>query len=275
MGLDDDDELTHIDQAMRINDAATIELLARTADDPEAGGTVAPEADGTIAPATPADSVAGTVAAPSFPEGLDWLNTATPVDLESLRGKVVLLDFWTYGCINCIHIIPDLKRLEAEYPNELVVIGVHSAKFTNESQTANIREVVQRYELEHPVVNDENFDIWNAWGTQAWPTVAVIDPQRSFSGFALKALRGVAKQAFVVDLKADSVSSWVSQGGNSNELVGLVRDAARRGLKGAAVKLYVDELRDTLWIVDDEEDAALVVPRAAKLIPGYRMRWAG
>ena len=141
-----------------------------TADDPEAGGTVAPEANGTIAPATPADSVAGTVAAPSFPEGLDWLNTATPVDLESLRGKVVLLDFWTYGCINCIHIIPDLKRLEAEYPNELVVIGVHSAKFTNESQTANIREVVQRYELEHPVVNDENFDIWNAWGTQAWPS---------------------------------------------------------------------------------------------------------
>ena len=61
-------------------------------------------------------SYAGTTPAPEFPEGLDWLNTDAPLTLESLRGKVVLLDFWTYGCINCIHIIPDLERLEAEYP---------------------------------------------------------------------------------------------------------------------------------------------------------------
>ena len=64
--------------------------------------------------------------APEFPAGLDWLNVDEPLDLASLRGKIVLLDFWTYGCINCIHIIPDLKRLEAEFPGELVVIGVRS-----------------------------------------------------------------------------------------------------------------------------------------------------
>ncbi|MBT8208804.1 MAG: redoxin domain-containing protein [Acidimicrobiia bacterium] len=102
--------------------------------------------------------------------------------MEQLQGKVVLLDFWTYGCINCIHIIPDLKRLEAEYPDELVVIGVHSAKFVNESATENIRQIVLRYGLEHPVVNDADFAIWQTWGAQAWPTIVVIDPAGNVVG---------------------------------------------------------------------------------------------
>ena len=121
-------------------------------------------------------SAAGTSPAPEFPDGLDWLNVEHSLDLAALRGKVVLLDFWTYGCINCIHIIPDLKRLEAEFPDELVVIGVHSAKFANEGETDNIREVIQRYGLLHPVVNDVNFEVWDSWGARAWPTVALIDP---------------------------------------------------------------------------------------------------
>ncbi|NNF10945.1 MAG: redoxin domain-containing protein [Acidimicrobiia bacterium] len=121
-------------------------------------------------------SFAGTVAAPEFPEGLDWLNTSEPLTLAGLRGKVVLLDFWTYGCINCIHIIPDLKRLEAEFSDELVVIGVHSAKFVNESETENIRNVILRYEVEHPVVNDRDFLVWNTWGANAWPTTVLVDP---------------------------------------------------------------------------------------------------
>src|SRR5262245_14560079 len=96
----------------------------------------------------------GEVNAPDFATGLEWLNTEKPVSLRELRGKVVLLDFWTYCCINCMHIIPDLKKLEAKYANQLVVIGVHSAKFTNEKGTENIRQAILRYELEHPVVND-------------------------------------------------------------------------------------------------------------------------
>ena len=67
-----------------------------------------------------------------FPEGLTWINTAGPLQLADLRGKFVLLDFWTLGCINCMHILPELKKLEEAYPNELVVIGVHSAKFDQE-----------------------------------------------------------------------------------------------------------------------------------------------
>ncbi len=127
-------------------------------------------------------SYAGTEEAPEFPAELDWINTAAPISLTELRGKVVLLDFWTYGCINCMHVIPDLERLEHEYPEELVVIGVHSAKFTNEGETENLVDVVQRYGVTHPVVNDNEFAVWNQWGVSAWPTIAVIDPAGNVVG---------------------------------------------------------------------------------------------
>ncbi|MDQ6653902.1 MAG: redoxin domain-containing protein, partial [Acidobacteriota bacterium] len=82
------------------------------------------------------------VRAPELTGGRGWLNTDKPLSLAALKGKVVLLDFWTYGCINCIHIVPDLKRLEHKYANQLVVIGVHSAKFENEKDTENIRRII-------------------------------------------------------------------------------------------------------------------------------------
>src|SRR5688572_13849498 len=118
--------------------------------------------------------------APDFPEGLDWLNVPAPVIIDSLRGKIVILDFWTYGCINCIHMIPTLRQLEEKYPDELVVIGVHSAKFANEGETQNIRQIVQRYELTHPVINDNEFATWQTYapyGVNAWPTFVIIDPR--------------------------------------------------------------------------------------------------
>src|SRR5712664_4546753 len=116
------------------------------------------------------------VRAPELSGGRGWLNTDKPLSLSALKGKVVLLDFWTYGCINCMHIIPDLKRLEAKYANQLVVIGVHSAKFKNEKDTENIRHIILRYELEHPVYNDSNFSVWQSYGVRAWPTQVLIDP---------------------------------------------------------------------------------------------------
>lgn len=128
-------------------------------------------------------SFAGEQAAPEFPEGLDWLNTQNPLTLAELKGKVVILDFWTYGCINCIHVIPQLKKLETKYADELVVIGVHSAKFEQEGETENIRNIILRYELEHPVINDSEFIMWRQYGVQAWPTFMVIDPVGNVAGF--------------------------------------------------------------------------------------------
>ncbi len=88
--------------------------------------------------------------APDFPPDLGWLNADRKHTIEDLRGKFVLLDFLTYGCINCIHVIPELKSLEEKYP-ELVVISVHSAKFANERDSANIEKAILRYDIKHPV----------------------------------------------------------------------------------------------------------------------------
>jgi thiol-disulfide isomerase/thioredoxin len=114
--------------------------------------------------------------------GTEWLNTSHPIDLKDLRGKVVLLDFWTYCCINCIHVLPDLKYLEEKYGNQLVVIGVHSAKFDNEKVSQNIRDAILRYEIQHPVINDSEMLLWRKFGVQAWPTLALVDPEGKYAG---------------------------------------------------------------------------------------------
>jgi DNA-binding beta-propeller fold protein YncE len=124
----------------------------------------------------------GNIAAPDFPRGMEWLNTEEPFSIRDFRGKVVLLDFWTYCCINCIHVIPDLKRLEKKYPDELVVIGVHSAKFFAERETENIRQAILRYEIEHPVINDRDMVVWRTYGVRAWPTLVLIDPDGKVIG---------------------------------------------------------------------------------------------
>jgi len=107
---------------------------------------------------------------------LPWFNTPKPIDLPDLKGKVTVLDFWTYCCINCIHIIPTLKRLEAKFADDLVVIGVHSPKFPGEKRTENLEQAIRRYEIEHPIVHDRHFTIWKNYTVRAWPTLVFIDP---------------------------------------------------------------------------------------------------
>jgi thiol-disulfide isomerase/thioredoxin/sugar lactone lactonase YvrE len=122
--------------------------------------------------------------APELTGGAGWLNTAGPLRLKDLRGKVVLLDFWTYCCINCIHTLPDLHQLEKKYANQLVVIGVHSAKFDNEKTTENIRKAILRYEIAHPVVNDAEMIIWRKYRVSSWPSLYLIDPEGYLYGYA-------------------------------------------------------------------------------------------
>ncbi len=121
--------------------------------------------------------------APELDGGVAWLNTAAPLTLKQLRGKVVILDFWTLCCINCIHILPDLHKLEQRFRNELVVIGVHSPKFDNEKDTLSIRKAVLRYQIEHPVVNDAERKLWERFEVDAWPTFVVIDPEGNLVGY--------------------------------------------------------------------------------------------
>jgi thiol-disulfide isomerase/thioredoxin len=124
------------------------------------------------------------VAAPDLNGGTDWLNTDRPLDLKELRGRVVLLDFWTLCCINCIHTLPDLAKLEAKYPGVLVVIGIHTPKFDNEKNTESIRKAILRYEVKHPVINDADQKIWRRYRINSWPSLVLIDPDGNFYGRA-------------------------------------------------------------------------------------------
>jgi DNA-binding beta-propeller fold protein YncE len=113
---------------------------------------------------------------PEFGPGVVWLNTK-PLTKADLKGKFVILDFWTYCCINCMHILPELKKLERQFPKNLVVIGVHSAKFATEKDTDNIRGAMLRNEVEHPVINDADHSLWNTYGIGSWPSIRLIDPE--------------------------------------------------------------------------------------------------
>ncbi|XP_040293652.1 NHL repeat-containing protein 2 [Bufo bufo] len=117
---------------------------------------------------------------PDFSPGLEWLNTDTCISLlRDLSGKVVVLDFFTYCCINCLHILPDLHALEQRFSDTdgLVVIGVHSAKFPNERVLDNIQSAVLRYNITHPVVNDADATLWQELQVSCWPTLVLLGPQ--------------------------------------------------------------------------------------------------
>ncbi|GAB4169765.1 MAG: redoxin domain-containing protein [Thalassobaculales bacterium] len=114
--------------------------------------------------------------------GITWLNTPHPLSLAALRGRMVILDFWTYCCINCMHVLPTLARLEAAYPDTLAVIGVHSPKFPAERDPANLRQAIARYGIAHPVAHDPGFLIWRSYAIRAWPTLVVVAPDGQVLG---------------------------------------------------------------------------------------------
>ena len=131
-------------------------------------------------PSVQADPVQPTRAAPApmAPEftGIDnWINSP-PLTMQSLRGKVVLVEFWTYDCINCIHVIPHVKQWHADYKDQgLVVIGVHTPEYGYEKQLDNLQAAVKRFGITYPVAQDNGYETWNAYGNQYWPAQYLID----------------------------------------------------------------------------------------------------
>ncbi|WP_433266609.1 NHL domain-containing thioredoxin family protein [Actinosynnema sp. CS-041913] len=111
-------------------------------------------------------------------EGRGWLNTGDrDIKLKDLRGKVVLLDFWTFCCINCLHVLDELRPLEAEFADILVTIGVHSPKFVHEADAEALKAAVERYEVHHPVLDDPELTTWQNYAVKAWPTLVLVDPE--------------------------------------------------------------------------------------------------
>lgn len=196
-------------------------------------------------------------------EGGEWVNTAAPLALADLRGRYVLLDFWTFCCINCMHVLPELNKLEHAFPNELVVIGVHSAKFQGERVTDNVREAVLRYEIEHPVVNDPKMTIWGTYGARSWPTLVLIDP----AGDVVWAASG--ERSF------EEIKAVIDRGLPYYRSQGLLKPAPRPTIIGANKqaatplrypgKILADEKGGRLFVADSNHNRIVVATLAGKL----------
>lgn len=113
--------------------------------------------------------------APNFAHIDNWFNSP-PLDMRQLRGKVVLVDFWTFDCINCAHTPPYLKTWDARYRDKgLVVIGVHTPEYNFEHDTRNLKNAIRQYGITYPVAQDNSNATWNAYGNQYWPALYLID----------------------------------------------------------------------------------------------------
>jgi thiol-disulfide isomerase/thioredoxin len=117
------------------------------------------------------------VRAPELEGAGGFIGTAGPLTLASLRGRVVLLDFWTQGCINCIHVLEEIHTLEQQFGDDLLVIGIHSPKFPHEHTHAAVERAVERLGITHPVLDDPDMRTWSAYAVSAWPTLVLVDPE--------------------------------------------------------------------------------------------------
>src|ERR1700738_2831106 len=113
--------------------------------------------------------------APDFAGISNWFNSA-PLNMANLRGKVVLVDFWTYGCVNCVNTLPHVTELYAKYKDRgLVVVGVHTPEFPFERSAANVQAALKRHGITYPVAQDNNSQTWDAYHNQYWPAQYIVD----------------------------------------------------------------------------------------------------
>jgi len=141
--------------------------------------------------------------APELHEGI-WLNTDVPLKLEALRGQVVLLEMWTFGCINCIRTLPYVSEWHSLYKDEgLVVIGNHYPEFDWEADLANLRESLNRLEVDYPILQDNDRETWSEYNNRYWPTIYVIDKQGNIRYTHIGEGRYEQTEQAIIDLLAE------------------------------------------------------------------------
>ena len=127
-----------------------------------------------LEPTTPGIAI-DSPTAPEFSGISHWINSP-PLTMAKLRGKVVLVEFWTYDCINCIHVIPHVKQWHERYKDQgLVVVGVHTPEYGHERILGNLEKAVKRFDITYPVAQDNDYETWNAYGNRYWPALYLID----------------------------------------------------------------------------------------------------
>ncbi|KAM9337013.1 NHL repeat-containing protein 2 [Symphorus nematophorus] len=204
---------------------------------------------------------------PDFQTGLEWLNTEGPLSLnKELAGKVVLLDFFTYCCINCMHILPDLHQLEKKHSvkDGLVIIGVHSAKFPNEKVVDNVRSAVLRYNICHPVVNDSEARLWHELEVSCWPTLVLLGPR----GNLLFSLVGEGHRDKLTLFTDSALRYYGEQGLLKTHPVGikLYRDSLPPSVLSFPGKVAIDNSKKRLAIADTGHHRILVVSSTGQLL---------
>ncbi|ACZ42194.1 alkyl hydroperoxide reductase/ Thiol specific antioxidant/ Mal allergen [Thermobaculum terrenum ATCC BAA-798] len=203
----------------------------------------------------------GKIRAPDFPGGLKWFNTDRHISLADLRGKIVILDFWTYCCINCMHILPHLRKLEEKYPDELVVIGVHSAKFMAERSDTGIRNAIRRYSVRHPVVNDANLQIWSEYAVRAWPTLYFIDPTGRIVGMH----EGEIRFPELDNIISQMIQEYDSLGILDRTPIRFNAERAPEGILAFPGKVLALEDEDSLYIADSNHNRILECSLSGKI----------
>lgn len=147
----------------------------------------------------------GRVRAPELRGAGGWLNTGgRELSLAALRGRIVLLDFWTSACANCLHVIDELRPLQDEYADVLTTIGVHSPKFPHEAEHAAVVAAVQRYDVRHPVLDDPDLATWRQYAVNAWPTLVLVDPD----GYVVATRAGEGHAPALAALIAELVAEY-------------------------------------------------------------------
>ncbi|MGB7444699.1 MAG: thioredoxin-like domain-containing protein [Coleofasciculaceae cyanobacterium] len=205
------------------------------------------------------------VRAPELPQDQTWLNTDHPLSLQNLKGRVVILDFWTYCCINCLHVLSDLKFLENKYKESLTVIGIHSAKFDNEKEAENIRQAILRYDIEHPVLVDSNFQVWQQYAVRAWPTLMVIDPE----GYVIGYMSGEGNRDALDQLIGEMLQEHLAKGTVNHQKFSLVLEKQRQPLTTPLAfpgKVLADEFSDRLFIADSGHNRLVISTLAGEVL---------
>jgi len=149
-------------------------------------------------------------------KGRGWLNTGgRDLQLTDFRGRWLLLDFWTFCCVNCLHVLDELRPLEKKYDGELVVVGVHSPKFVHEADPDALASAVERYEVAHPVLDDPELETWQAYTARAWPTLVLVDPE----GYVVAQYAGEGHEhaidALIAELREEHLAKGTLQPGDS------------------------------------------------------------
>ena len=190
---------------------------------------------------------------PEFPRDAEWFNSGPLSFSGALKGKLIVLDFFTYCCINCMHVLPDLNRLEKEFPVEAgaVIVGVHSAKFDNEKLSENIKNAIQRYNIRHPVVNDVDVTLWDALGIECWPTLVIFTP----NGRVIGTIIGEGHYAELRVLVATALQYY--QHTLNKDTILFQQSIEASGILSFPGKLYAE--KEMLYISDSAHHRLLVV----------------